>query len=101
MHGHLLQADGEVAQATADSITRAVDGSRFFWLDLIDLEDDGVAVLRNTFGFHPLASRMPSISDSGRSSTLTTTSSTSSFMARAMTGMARLKFTSSSPSTTW
>ena len=55
MQGHLLQADGEVAQATADSVTRAVDGSRFFWLDLIDLEDDGVTVLRNTFGFHPLA----------------------------------------------
>jgi magnesium transporter len=55
MHGHLLQADGEVIDATADSVTRAVDGSQFFWLDLIDLEDDGVTLLRNTFGFHPLA----------------------------------------------
>jgi magnesium transporter len=55
MHGHLLQADGEVADATTDSVTLAVDGSRFFWLDLIDLDDDGATALRNTFGFHPLA----------------------------------------------
>jgi magnesium transporter len=55
MHGHLLQADGDVADPTTDTVTRAVEGSRFFWLDLIDLEHDSIAALQNIFGFHPLA----------------------------------------------
>jgi magnesium transporter len=55
MHGHLLEADGEITDATTGNVSRAVDASRFFWLDLIDLDDDGMTLLRNTFGFHPLA----------------------------------------------
>jgi magnesium transporter len=55
MRGHLLQASGEVQDATTDGVNRAVAAGRFFWLDLTDLEGDGVGVLRNTFGFHPLA----------------------------------------------
>jgi magnesium transporter len=55
MQGHLLQADGEVQNATTDGVNRAVAAGRFFWLDLTDLGDDGVAALTNTFRFHPLA----------------------------------------------
>jgi magnesium transporter len=55
MHGHLMAVDGTVSDATADAVTQSIASGAFFWLDLIDLDAEGSALLRDSFHFHPLA----------------------------------------------
>lgn len=56
MDGHLITVDGQDHPAEASTIQRLVDGSARFWLDLA-CPDPGeyVTILRDVFGFHPLA----------------------------------------------
>lgn len=55
MRGHLLDAAGKFTDASATAIDEALESKGFFWLDLIDLGEDGSAILADHFGFHPLA----------------------------------------------
>ena len=55
MRGHLLLADDTIKDANVDSVQQAIDARKFFWLDIIELGDDGPAMLTDRFGFHPLA----------------------------------------------
>ena len=55
MHGTVTLADGTTTPAEADAVRSRCQGSGFFWLDLVDLDDEGTDVLLHGFGFHPLA----------------------------------------------
>ena len=56
MDGHLILLDGSELEVTAENVKRLVDSSARFWLDLAGLDQDtGALLLRDTFGFHPLA----------------------------------------------
>ena len=55
MHGHLMSVDGTVSDATGDAIRQSIASGSYFWLDLIDLDDEGSDLLTNAFHFHPLA----------------------------------------------
>ncbi len=58
MESHLITADGSEPQVTPENVKRLIDSSARFWLDLAGLdEDSATALLRDTFGFHPLAVR--------------------------------------------
>jgi magnesium transporter len=51
---HLIAAAGEVASGRAE-IERRLSEGRFFWLDLFRPTAEELALLRERFGFHPLA----------------------------------------------
>ncbi len=56
MKGHLITIDGESRQVTAAALTELIDSSKRFWLDLVGLDEAAAeTLLRDTFGFHPLA----------------------------------------------
>lgn len=56
MKGHLVALDGSVSEPTVENVRRLKDASTRFWLDLEGLDDaDAQMLLRDTFGFHPLA----------------------------------------------
>jgi magnesium transporter len=56
MNGHLITVDGQPHDATVDEVRGLLERSEQFWLDLEDPNQaDQDAVLRDTFGFHPLA----------------------------------------------
>jgi magnesium transporter len=55
MLGKLMTADGTVTDVTADAVKHGVASGQFFWLDLLQLDDEGSDLLTNTFHFHPLA----------------------------------------------
>jgi magnesium transporter len=47
--------DGSRTAATVASVTEKVRAGAFFWLDLDGVDDEASGLLRDTFGFHPLA----------------------------------------------
>jgi magnesium transporter len=56
MDGHLIMVDGSEREVTAENVKLLIDSSARFWLDLAGLDQDtGALLLRDTFGFHPLA----------------------------------------------
>ncbi|HUE59800.1 MAG TPA: magnesium/cobalt transporter CorA [Acidimicrobiales bacterium] len=56
MQGHLVTVDGETPEITPENLKRLISSSTRFWLDLAGLEEDaGQRLLRDVFGFHPLA----------------------------------------------
>ena len=56
MQGHLITPGGESHPITAATLRELIDSSSRFWLDLTDLDPDTAeTLLRQTFGFHPLA----------------------------------------------
>jgi len=60
MDSHLITADGTEHEASAESVRRLIDASARFWLDLTvadgtDQDGSALALLRDVFGFHPLA----------------------------------------------
>jgi magnesium transporter len=55
MNGHLITSDGTSHEVTSDNVKRMLDSSIPFWLDLDGLDQSGTELLRETFGFHPLA----------------------------------------------
>lgn len=56
MEGHLLTLDGQSHDVAAATMKGFLDSSTKFWLDLAGLEEsDAQSLLRDTFGFHPLA----------------------------------------------
>ena len=56
MQGHLITVAGESRPVTAEAVKELIGSSTRFWLDLADLDQDGSdRLLRDTFGFHPLA----------------------------------------------
>jgi magnesium transporter len=56
MEGHLITVDGHVHDPTTAAIKSLLDSQARFWLDMVDPDqDEQNEVLRDTFGFHPLA----------------------------------------------
>jgi magnesium transporter len=60
VHATISTPDGDRRDATADDVSAALAGARFFWLDLTIDADDGagagaIGILRDVFKFHPLA----------------------------------------------
>src|SRR5580704_3090543 len=55
MHGYLMSVDGSVSDATSEAVKEKIASGAYFWLDLIDLDDEGSDLLTNSFHFHPLA----------------------------------------------
>lgn len=56
MEGHLITADGQTHEITAAQVRQLIDSSARFWLDLAGLDQQTAdTLLRDTFGFHPLA----------------------------------------------
>jgi magnesium transporter len=55
MHGHVLQENGTVVDATVEVVGEAISSGAFFWLDIVDLDAEGVKLLSDGFKFHPLA----------------------------------------------
>jgi magnesium transporter len=56
MNGHLVTVDGSYGDSTPDNLKRLLDSSTRFWLDIAGPDEEQIEVLlRDTFGFHPLA----------------------------------------------
>ena|GEM_PF-121092 len=56
MDGHLITVDGDTRDVTPETITSLLGSSSRFWLDLACLDpSEAETLLRDTFGFHPLA----------------------------------------------
>ena len=56
MERNLITVDGSEPEVTPENIKRLLESSARFWLDLGGLDRDTASVmLRDTFGFHPLA----------------------------------------------
>jgi magnesium transporter len=56
VQGHLITVDGASHDVTTDAVKALLQSKARFWLDLWGLDDaDAEAMLRDTFGFHPLA----------------------------------------------
>jgi magnesium transporter len=56
MDNYLITADGAEHEASPDLLRRFIDSSTRFWLDMDGLDQqDSDDLLRDTFGFHPLA----------------------------------------------
>ena len=56
MNGHLVTVDGAEHEITPEAVKALMASSTRFWLDLATEDQaEAVALLRDTFGFHPLA----------------------------------------------
>jgi len=56
MQGHLITVEGKSLEITEAVLRQLIDSSTRFWLDLAGLDEDTAqTLLRDTFGFHPLA----------------------------------------------
>jgi magnesium transporter len=55
MNGTLIQADGRTVDATVDLVRQRIAAGDFLWLDLEGVDDEASQLLRDDFGFHPLA----------------------------------------------
>ncbi|MBV8981921.1 MAG: magnesium/cobalt transporter CorA [Acidimicrobiia bacterium] len=55
MKGTLIHADGSTVDATADLVRQQIAADEFVWLDLEGVDDEASQLLRDDFGFHPLA----------------------------------------------
>jgi magnesium transporter len=56
MDSFLITADGSEHEVSSDSVRQLLASSARFWLDLADLDESTAdGLLRDTFGFHPLA----------------------------------------------
>jgi magnesium transporter len=54
--GHLITIDGEGHDISAEKVRELIAASTRFWLDLAGMDKETAdALLRDTFGFHPLA----------------------------------------------
>jgi len=51
----LVDADSAVVPAARDAIASRLEAQRFFWLDIHGPDAAGLALLRDVFGFHPIA----------------------------------------------
>jgi magnesium transporter len=52
--GKLVLLDGSTADASVAGVERALADKSLLWLDLEQADDDGIAMLRDVFQFHPL-----------------------------------------------
>ena len=56
MDSFLITVDGSEHEVSTETVRHLLDTSARFWLDLADLDKTTAdALLRDTFGFHPLA----------------------------------------------
>jgi magnesium transporter len=50
-----MTSDGTVSDATVDAVKANIASGTHFWLDIVGLDAEGSALLRDDFHFHPLA----------------------------------------------
>ncbi len=55
MNGVITARDGTTVDATIDAVRSQLAAGDFFWLDLDGVDDEVAGLLRDAFGFHPLA----------------------------------------------
>jgi magnesium transporter len=55
VHGYLMSVDGTVSDYSREAVQEKIATGSYFWLDLIDLNEEGSALLTDDFHFHPLA----------------------------------------------
>ncbi len=56
MEGHLITVEGAEPEVTAGNVKQLIEASTRFWLDLSGMDQESSeTLLRDTFGFHPLA----------------------------------------------
>jgi len=53
--GHLIAMDGSQVDLDREAVERLFGKDELLWLDIRGLDSDGVALLREVFGLHPLA----------------------------------------------
>jgi len=53
--GHLIAMDGSQVDLDREAVERLFGKDELLWLDIRGLDSDGVALLREVFGIHPLA----------------------------------------------
>jgi magnesium transporter len=54
MRGKLVMLDGSIADASVTTVEQALRDKALLWLDIDRADDDGMAMLRDVFKFHPL-----------------------------------------------
>ena len=54
MKGKLVLLDGSTADASVAAVEQALRDKALLWLDIERADDDGIAMLRDVFQFHPL-----------------------------------------------
>jgi magnesium transporter len=54
MEGTLVRLDGSTTAASVAAVEQALRDKSLLWLDLHRADDDGIALLRDVFQFHPL-----------------------------------------------
>jgi magnesium transporter len=54
MRGKLVMLDGSTTDASIATVEQALRDKSLLWLDLERADDDGIAMLRDVFQFHPL-----------------------------------------------
>jgi magnesium transporter len=54
MRGKLVMLDGSIADASVTTVEQALRDKALLWLDIDRADDDGIAMLRDVFKFHPL-----------------------------------------------
>ncbi len=64
VNGNLILSDGSSVQASPSSVEGALGAGKLLWLDITDLGDDGIALLRDVFKLHPLA--LEAVTESGQ-----------------------------------
>ncbi|HVA73485.1 MAG TPA: magnesium transporter CorA family protein, partial [Acidimicrobiales bacterium] len=55
MEGHLITVDGKAEHLDVANINRLMESGTHFWADIEGVDDEVVALLSDTFHFHPLA----------------------------------------------
>jgi len=55
MDNYLMTPDGAEHEVRPDVLRQLIDSSARFWLDLVGVDQQDADLLRDTFGFHPLA----------------------------------------------
>jgi magnesium transporter len=64
VQGKLLLLDGSSTPATTENVKSALADDKLLWLDIKPADPDGIALLQDVFGFHPLA--IKAVSDFGQ-----------------------------------
>jgi len=64
VQGNLLLLDGSATPATTDNVKSALADGKLLWLDIKPADPDGIALLQDVFGLHPLA--IKGVSDFGQ-----------------------------------
>ena len=55
MNGHVITLEGASEQLSTANVQRLIESGTRFWADIEGVDDEVLSLLRDSFGFHPLA----------------------------------------------